>query len=146
LSNESNLFQTLTLKEKITLVERCLIEEKLSDCNNNKSKASRELGISREALRKKIIISNELIEKINIKHEEGTDMTAKSIEKELSNCVNINDYDVNISKGKDVYVVDISYINPQDSSDMVILLNLKKKIRSVVNRGFRIKFIITFLT
>ena len=73
-------------------------------------------------------------------------MTIKNIEKELNGCVFVNDYDVEINHTGSFYIVDINFINPQDSSDMVILLNLKKKIRSVVHRSYNIKFSINFIS
>ena len=68
----------------------------------------------------------------------------KEIERILEGCVNVTSYDVETNQNKSTYIVDIVYINPQDSSDMTMLLNLKNKIRQVVNRGFKIKFQIEF--
>lgn len=43
------------LKERMDRLENMAITDMLSACDNNKSKAARKLGISREALRKKMM-------------------------------------------------------------------------------------------
>ena len=52
---------TISLKERVALVEKMLIESEIKKHNGNKSKAAKAMGISREALRKKLLISNEII-------------------------------------------------------------------------------------
>ena len=57
----------LPLKDRICLFERELIVAEIKRHNNNKSKAAKSMGISREALRKKLIASDDLMQKMNIK-------------------------------------------------------------------------------
>jgi two-component system response regulator HydG len=52
----------IPLKERLALVEREMIMSEIKRCNGNKSKAAKEMGISREALRKKLIISNDVFD------------------------------------------------------------------------------------
>jgi two-component system, NtrC family, response regulator HydG len=52
----------LLLKEKVALIERKIITDEIKKCKGNKSLAAKKLGISREALRKKMIISKNVIE------------------------------------------------------------------------------------
>lgn len=51
---------TIPLKDRLALVEREMIQAEIKRCNGNKSKAAKEMGISREALRKKLLISDEV--------------------------------------------------------------------------------------
>lgn len=55
----------LTLKERVALVEREMILAEIRRNKGNKSKAAKEMGISREALRKKLLLSDKVIENIN---------------------------------------------------------------------------------
>lgn len=55
---------TIPLKDRLALVEREMIMAEIKRNNGNKSKAAKEMGISREALRKKLLLSNEVIEQI----------------------------------------------------------------------------------
>jgi len=50
----------IELKDRLALVEREMIYAEIKRCKGNKSKAAKEMGISREALRKKLIASNEV--------------------------------------------------------------------------------------
>lgn len=52
----------LPLKERVALVEREMILAEIRRNKGNKSKAAKEMGISREALRKKLLQSDEIIE------------------------------------------------------------------------------------
>ncbi len=52
----------LPLKERVALVEREMIIAEIRRNKGNKSKAAKEMGISREALRKKLLQSDEILE------------------------------------------------------------------------------------
>lgn len=52
----------LPLKERVILVEREMILAEIRRNKGNKSKAAKEMGISREALRKKLLISDKVVE------------------------------------------------------------------------------------
>ncbi len=54
----------ISLKDRLALVEREMILAEIKRCNGNKSKAAKEMGISREALRKKMLISDEVLERV----------------------------------------------------------------------------------
>ena len=49
------------LKDRVAIVEREMILSEIKRNNGNKSKAAKEMGISREALRKKLINSDEVL-------------------------------------------------------------------------------------
>jgi Nif-specific regulatory protein len=51
----------IPLKERVTLVEREMILSEIRRNKGNKSKAAKEMGISREALRKKLLISDKIL-------------------------------------------------------------------------------------
>ncbi len=55
---------SIPLKERLALVEREMILAEIKRNNGNKSKAAKEMGISREALRKKLLISNDVLDQI----------------------------------------------------------------------------------
>ncbi len=55
---------SLALKDRLAIVERELILAEIKRCNGNKSKAAKEMGMSREALRKKMLLSDQVIEEI----------------------------------------------------------------------------------
>lgn len=57
----------LPLKERMTLVEREMILSEIRRNKGNKSKAAKEMGISREALRKKLLISDKILEQLKSK-------------------------------------------------------------------------------
>jgi two-component system, NtrC family, response regulator HydG len=50
------------LKDRVAVVEREMIIAEIKRCNGNKSKAAKEMGISREALRKKLLMSREVLD------------------------------------------------------------------------------------
>ncbi|MBT3583697.1 MAG: sigma-54-dependent Fis family transcriptional regulator [Halobacteriovoraceae bacterium] len=52
----------VALKDRISIIEREMILAEIKRNNGNKSKAAKEMGISREALRKKLLMSQELIQ------------------------------------------------------------------------------------
>lgn len=54
----------LPLKDRVALVEREMIMAEIKRNKGNKSKAAKEMGISREALRKKLLISDQVLEEI----------------------------------------------------------------------------------
>jgi Nif-specific regulatory protein len=58
---------SLTLKERVLLVEREMIIAEIRRCKGNKSKAAKEMGISREALRKKLLTSDKVALDLNEK-------------------------------------------------------------------------------
>jgi Nif-specific regulatory protein len=51
----------ILLKDRIAIVEREMILMEIKRNNDNKSKAAKEMGISREALRKKLILSSQVL-------------------------------------------------------------------------------------
>ena len=53
----------IPLKDRLALVEREMILAEIKRNNGNKSKAAKEMGISREALRKKLLISDDVFSK-----------------------------------------------------------------------------------
>jgi two-component system response regulator HydG len=55
---------SIALKDRITLVEREMIMAEIKRMKGNKSKAAKEMGISREALRKKLIMADEVLASI----------------------------------------------------------------------------------
>lgn len=56
---------TLPLKDRVALVEREMILAEIERHKGNKSKAAASMGMSREALRKKLLISDEVLELLN---------------------------------------------------------------------------------
>ncbi len=54
----------IALKDRVALIEREMILQEIKRCNGNKSKAAKEMGISREALRKKLLLSDEVLQQI----------------------------------------------------------------------------------
>lgn len=54
----------LPLKDRVALVEREMIMAEIKRNKGNKSKAAKEMGISREALRKKLLISDQVLDEI----------------------------------------------------------------------------------
>jgi two-component system response regulator HydG len=55
----------LPLKDRMNLVEREMILSEIRRNKGNKSKAAKEMGISREALRKKLLISDKILETLS---------------------------------------------------------------------------------
>ena len=55
---------SISLKDRVLIVERKMIDAEIRRNNNNKSQAAKVMGISREALRKKIIQSDEVLDKV----------------------------------------------------------------------------------
>jgi two-component system response regulator HydG len=55
----------IPLKDRLALVEREMILAEIKRNKGNKSKAAKEMGISREALRKKLLISEKVYEELN---------------------------------------------------------------------------------
>ncbi len=58
---------SLSLKERVLLVEREMIIAEIRRCKGNKSKAAKEMGISREALRKKLLTSDKVAHELSEK-------------------------------------------------------------------------------
>jgi len=52
----------ISLKERVAIVEREMIVQEIKRHNGNKSKAAKSMGISREALRKKLLMATEVLE------------------------------------------------------------------------------------
>lgn len=67
---------SLPLKDRVALVEREMILAEIKRHKGNKSKAATSMGISREALRKKMLMSDEIIEAL--KTSAPTEETKKS--------------------------------------------------------------------
>lgn len=57
---------TLPLKDRLSLVEREMIISEIKRHRGNKSQAAEAMGISREALRKKMLISDEIIQELKL--------------------------------------------------------------------------------
>ena len=60
----------IALKDRMSLVEREMIHNEIRRCNGNKSKAAKEMGISREALRKKLLMSTDILRSLNLSEDE----------------------------------------------------------------------------
>lgn len=60
----------IALKDRMALVEREMIHAEIRRNNGNKSKAAKEMGISREALRKKLLMSSEILKSLNLSEDE----------------------------------------------------------------------------
>jgi len=60
----------IPLKDRLALVEREMIISEIRRNNGNKSKAAKEMGISREALRKKLLMSTEILKNLNLSEEQ----------------------------------------------------------------------------
>lgn len=54
----------IELKDRVAIMEREMIWAEIKRCKGNKSKAAIEMGISREALRKKLLASDEVLERL----------------------------------------------------------------------------------
>jgi Nif-specific regulatory protein len=52
------------LKDRVALIEREMILSEIKRHNGNKSKAAKAMGMSREALRKKLLMSDEIIDSL----------------------------------------------------------------------------------
>ena len=61
---------SIALKDRLALVEREMIHSEIRRSNGNKSKAAKEMGISREALRKKLLMSTEILKSLNLSAED----------------------------------------------------------------------------
>ena len=70
----------ILLKDRIAIVEREMILMEIKRNNDNKSKAAKEMGISREALRKKLIISSQVLDDLEEKQKKS-----EQIKKSYSN-------------------------------------------------------------
>ncbi len=70
----------ILLKDRIAIVEREMILMEIKRNNDNKSKAAKEMGISREALRKKLIISSQVLDDLEEKQRKS-----EQIKKSYSN-------------------------------------------------------------
>ncbi len=55
----------IALKDRLAIVEREMILAEIKRNNGNKSKAAKEMGISREALRKKLLCSDKILEDLD---------------------------------------------------------------------------------
>ncbi len=61
---------TISLKDRLALIEREMIHAEIRRNNGNKSKAAKEMGISREALRKKLLMSSEIFKSLNLSEDQ----------------------------------------------------------------------------
>ncbi len=61
---------SINLKDRVLLVEREMILAEIKRSGGNKSRAAKEMGISREALRKKLLQSDEVINRLSDKGDE----------------------------------------------------------------------------
>ena len=55
----------INLKDRVAIIEREMILAEIKRNNGNKSKAAKSMGISREALRKKLLISSKIIDQLD---------------------------------------------------------------------------------
>ena len=60
---------SLPLKDRVALVEREMIIAEIRRNKGNKSKAAKQMGISREALRKKLLQSDDIVATLEV-HEQ----------------------------------------------------------------------------
>ncbi|MBC77538.1 MAG: hypothetical protein CME64_16155 [Halobacteriovoraceae bacterium] len=60
---------TISLKDRVALVEREMIYAEIKRNKGNKSKAAKAMGISREALRKKLLISDKVYDELSKKNQ-----------------------------------------------------------------------------
>jgi Nif-specific regulatory protein len=58
----------IALKDRLSLIERELILSEIKRNNGNKSQAAKVMGISREALRKKLMMSDQILEELKLKN------------------------------------------------------------------------------
>lgn len=63
--------EEICLKDRISLVEKEMILAEIKRAGGNKSKAAKSMGISREALRKKLILSEEIEVRLKKEHAES---------------------------------------------------------------------------
>ena len=70
-------------------------------------------------------------------------MTTKVIEKILNSSYAVIEYDVELDK-HDTFTVDMDIEAPRDNQDWTNLMKIKNKIRSEVNRAYKIDFVINF--
>jgi Nif-specific regulatory protein len=68
---------SIPLKDRVALVEREMILSEIKRHRGNKSKAAASMGISREALRKKMLMSDEILEQL--KPEKSDQQTEKKV-------------------------------------------------------------------
>lgn len=61
----------IALKDRIAIVEREMILNEIKRNNGNKSKAAKEMGISREALRKKLLMSQQVLDTLKIPYDKN---------------------------------------------------------------------------
>ena len=61
---------SIALKDRLAIVEREMMHAEIRRNNGNKSRAAKEMGISREALRKKLLMSTEILKSLNLSEEE----------------------------------------------------------------------------
>ncbi len=72
----------IPLKDRVALVEREMILAEIKRHRGNKSKAATSMGISREALRKKMLMSDEIIQ--NLKGPSSTGATVHELPKKVA--------------------------------------------------------------
>ncbi len=70
----------IPLKDRVALVEREMILAEIKRHKGNKSKAATSMGISREALRKKMLMSDEILEEIKKPKTAGTPAPLVAVE------------------------------------------------------------------
>ncbi|OIQ17832.1 MAG: hypothetical protein BM556_10410 [Bacteriovorax sp. MedPE-SWde] len=75
---------SITLKDRLALIEREMILSEIKRNHGNKSKAAKEMGISREALRKKLIISNSVLDNLEGKSKEKVENEETSFTDEVT--------------------------------------------------------------
>ncbi len=74
---------SLPLKDRLALVEREMIFSEIKRHRGNKTKAATSMGISREALRKKLLISDDIIKEIKLRGKENEKKTGKKPSKDI---------------------------------------------------------------
>ena len=72
---------SIPLKDRLSIVEREMIISEIKRNNGNKSKAAKEMGISREALRKKLISSDEVLSALGDKSVRQSSRDEENIKK-----------------------------------------------------------------
>lgn len=91
----------VALKDRVSLVEREMILSEIKRNNGNKSKAAKEMGISREALRKKLLLSDQVIDELKQKYGKASPVDPLEKEAEKRNILPFKDPASSQDKDKD---------------------------------------------
>lgn len=73
-------------------------------------------------------------------------MSTKTIERILNSSFGIVDHEVELDNSGNAYTIDLDIEAPRDNQDWNNLMKIKNKIRSEVNRAYKLKFVLRFTT